>query len=76
MFTVERWNDRVEGQDDAGRGDASRTPQCAAPTRAQLTPAPAGSAARGVGRGCLLVFHIEEIDDTSLYEISVAFADS
>jgi hypothetical protein len=50
MFAVELWNDRVGGHDDAGRGDASRTPQCAAPTRAQLPPAPAGSAARGVGR--------------------------
>jgi hypothetical protein len=49
MFAVERWNDHVKGQDDAGRRDASRTPQCAAPTRAQLPPAPAGSAARGVG---------------------------
>jgi hypothetical protein len=27
---------------------AARTPQFAAPTRAQLSPAPAGSAARGV----------------------------
>jgi hypothetical protein len=49
MFAVERWKDRVEGHDDASRGDGSRTPQCAAPTCTQLPPAPAGSAARGVG---------------------------
>jgi hypothetical protein len=51
MFATRRWNDQVDGNDDAGRGDGARTPQCAAPTRAQLSPAPAGSAARGVGCG-------------------------
>jgi hypothetical protein len=50
MFAVERWNGQLEGKDDAGRRDGSRTPQFAALTRAQLPPAPAGSAARGVGR--------------------------
>jgi hypothetical protein len=49
MFAVGRWNDRVGGDDDAGRGDGARTPQFAALTRAQVSPAPAGSAARGVG---------------------------
>jgi hypothetical protein len=49
MFAVERWNDYVEQNDGTTRGDGERTPQFAAPTRAQLSPAPAGSAARRVG---------------------------
>jgi hypothetical protein len=45
---MRRWNGRVEQNGVTERRDASRTPQFAAPTRAQLSPAPAGSAARGV----------------------------
>jgi hypothetical protein len=48
MFATRRWNDQVDGHDDAGLGDVARTPQFAALSRAQLAPAPAGSAARRV----------------------------
>jgi hypothetical protein len=49
MFAVERWNEYVKQNEDTARGDGTRTPQFAALSRAQLSPAPAGSAARGVG---------------------------
>jgi hypothetical protein len=49
MFAVERWNGRVDRDGVTARVGTSRTPQFAALTRAQLPPAPAGSAARGVG---------------------------
>jgi hypothetical protein len=49
MFAVGRWKDRVEQNGVTERRESNRTPQFAAPTRAQLSPAPAGSAARRVG---------------------------
>ncbi len=61
MFVVERWNDRGDGDDESERRDGERTPQFAAPNRAQLAPAPAGSAARGVG------LRIDQLLDTKLY---------